>query len=192
MSWSLGEIRSLSVKAARGAGMPWGLAEEAGFAVLWLEERSLPGTEALAKYLTEMKEHDAEACPISIGADVSDRDDWSTLQTPQAHQPLLLVPFLGQTADDKPIEVKWGSCALTVCSELIASVSNDEFIVHGVAELRISEGSNDTGTSTLRSRVSDDRLAFVKILEKFAHKTYAPSTEESRAKGAGAGLTDND
>lgn len=30
------------------------------------------------------------------------------------------------------------------------------------------------------------------VLGKFAHKTYAPSTEESRALGAGAGLSDND
>ena len=31
-----------------------------------------------------------------------------------------------------------------------------------------------------------------KILNEYAHKTYAPATEESRVSGAGAGLSDND
>ena len=46
--WSIGEIASLSVKAARGAGLPWGLAAEAGRVVRVLSERGLPGAEALA------------------------------------------------------------------------------------------------------------------------------------------------
>ena len=36
MSWSLGETAALALKAARGAGLPWGLAEEAAGAVLSL------------------------------------------------------------------------------------------------------------------------------------------------------------
>ena len=51
MSWSLGEVRALAVKAARGSGLPWGLAEEAGFAVQWLEARGGPGVEALSQYI---------------------------------------------------------------------------------------------------------------------------------------------
>ena len=52
MSWSLGEVGALAVKAARGAGMPWGLADETGFAVKWLQARSLPGVTALCRYLS--------------------------------------------------------------------------------------------------------------------------------------------
>ena len=33
MSYSLNEFEALALKAARGAGLPWGLAEEAGKAV---------------------------------------------------------------------------------------------------------------------------------------------------------------
>ena len=36
MSWSLSEIGALATKAARGSGMDWGLADEAGYAVKWL------------------------------------------------------------------------------------------------------------------------------------------------------------
>ena len=42
MSWSLGEIGALATKAARGSGMDWGLADEAGYAVKWLQRRQLP------------------------------------------------------------------------------------------------------------------------------------------------------
>ena len=36
MSWSLGETAALALKAARGAGMSWGLAEETAASVVWL------------------------------------------------------------------------------------------------------------------------------------------------------------
>lgn len=59
MSWSFGEVRALAVKAARGAGMSWGMAEEAGFACHWLEQHSLPGTDLLAKLLSRYDENES-------------------------------------------------------------------------------------------------------------------------------------
>ncbi|MFV1875593.1 hypothetical protein [Nioella sp.] len=44
-------------------------------------------------------------------------------------------------------------------------------------------------TEGLRSACSANTVA---ALNAFAHRTYAPATEESRLAGAGAGLTDND
>ena len=38
--------------------MPWGMAEEAGFACHWLEQHSLPGTEMLAKLLLRYDENE--------------------------------------------------------------------------------------------------------------------------------------
>jgi hypothetical protein len=45
--WSLNEIEALAGKAARGAGYDWGLAEEAGQSVRWLEARDFRGADAL-------------------------------------------------------------------------------------------------------------------------------------------------
>ena len=50
---SLNEIESLALKAARGAGMSWGLAEEAAVAASWLAARSLPWAETLADLLAQ-------------------------------------------------------------------------------------------------------------------------------------------
>ena len=97
--WSLAEIRALATKAARGAGLEWGLAEEAGYAVAWLEARCAPGTQALASWLEVTGEMDAEHCPIRIGAALVDAGK------PPEHghelavcQPMLLAPFLAQFA----------------------------------------------------------------------------------------------
>ena len=43
MTFSLNEIEAIGKRAARGAGLPWGLAEEAGKAARWLTARGLPG-----------------------------------------------------------------------------------------------------------------------------------------------------
>ena len=50
ISWSLGETAALATKAARGAGMQWGLADETGVAVSWLQARGIPGLSALCRY----------------------------------------------------------------------------------------------------------------------------------------------
>ena len=47
----------------------------------------------------------------------------------------------------------------------------------------------EVGPEEVRSHTSGDTM---KALGAFAHRTYAPATEESRVQGAGAGLTDND
>ena len=50
--WSVSETSSLAIKAARGVGMPWGIAEEAGFALRWLTRNGAPGVVAICRYLS--------------------------------------------------------------------------------------------------------------------------------------------
>ncbi|MGC1487905.1 MAG: DUF3726 domain-containing protein, partial [Albidovulum sp.] len=45
--YSQSEIEALGIKAARGAGYDWGMAEEAGMAARWLAHEGLPGPELL-------------------------------------------------------------------------------------------------------------------------------------------------
>ncbi|KMW60818.1 hypothetical protein AIOL_000983 [Candidatus Rhodobacter oscarellae] len=131
---SLGELQALAAKAARGAGLSWGLAEEAGWAVRWLEARGLAGAAALAGVLPE------GAPQIALGAALA---DGSTPEPPaEAAQHLLLRPFL-----------------------------------------------EDTPSTQTRAQISQDTL---RVLNRYASRTYAPATEASRLAGAGAGLSDND
>jgi hypothetical protein len=52
--YSLNEVDAAAKRAARGIGVPWGIAEEAGKAVRWLTAAGLPGAQALAALLTRL------------------------------------------------------------------------------------------------------------------------------------------
>ena len=90
MAFSLNEIEATCKRAARGAGLPWGLAEEAGKAARWLTARGLPGAEELAEVLARndgksygdlapvsadgvWRAPAGRLCPIVTGAALCDR-----------------------------------------------------------------------------------------------------------------------
>ncbi len=54
MRLSLNQVEQGARKAVRGAGLDWGLAEEAGRAIRWLESVDLHGVHQLARHLGEV------------------------------------------------------------------------------------------------------------------------------------------
>ncbi len=195
MSWALSEIRSLSVKATRGAGLSWGYAEEAGFAVEWLETRALPGAEALARYLdnvTSGQSHDAANCPIATGALISDTGNRDSSFPCSIHQPLLLVPFLASIAGQDSFELSWNKQQIVLNATGITGGISNQVTSDGLFECALRSDVVSTLTIDFFPRVGENRKPSVEALGRHAQKTYAPSTEASRTKGAGAGLNDND
>lgn len=198
MSWSLGEIRALSIKAARGAGMDWGMAEEAGFAVQWLEAHGLPSTKILAQYLSTVHRKtnfDYDNCPLKLGCLISDTGDWNALGNTATAEPLLLVPFIANAVGEDSVELVWMKNKLVIHKD---GVTTDD-----VETLDSNVGRSNhifsVALSTIaknilepKNRVLDDAKPHVAILNALAHKTYAPATAASRLAGAGAGLNDND
>jgi len=196
MSWSLGETAALALKATRGAGLSWGLAEEAAGAVFWLHQRGLPGISALCGYVdcygAAGTAGDA-ACPLVLGAALSDgthvvpeqlgeRIDLGTVSAP-----LLLLPFVATI----PPGTFW----------LIAPGDGDAAPdpwhsgwLRGSAPCQLQRGTaaQIAGTRAGHTRLPDRFACCVDRLTDFAHRTYAPATSQSRLAGAGAGLTDND
>ena len=83
-SWSLNEIEALAKKAARGSGCSWGVAEDAGRAVRWLEARGLPGAEALGTLLRGSKPSETLAigCAISDGVFDDTVSEFESLVSP--------------------------------------------------------------------------------------------------------------
>jgi hypothetical protein len=67
---ALSELRSLITKAARGAGLSWGLAEEAGWAAEWLARRGMPAADWATLWLAARLEGDVT--PVEIGASLAD------------------------------------------------------------------------------------------------------------------------
>jgi hypothetical protein len=65
------EVRSLVTKAARGAGMTWGMAEEAGWAADWLARRAMPAAEWATLWLAKVLEGRPNA--VMFGAALADQ-----------------------------------------------------------------------------------------------------------------------
>ncbi len=131
---SRNEIESVCTKAARGAGMSWGLAEEAGYAAGWLASRGLDGAGVLARYLRRAQGkswHDIcpvvepgewrsstvgqALCPIALGATLSDHlgvdgalFDGHGLRIGEVTSPVLVLPFVAMAvgALESPICVR--------------------------------------------------------------------------------------
>lgn len=210
MSFSLNEIEATAKRATRGAGYPWGLAEEAAKATRWLAAHDLDACAELAGLLTRIEGVPlanlfpaAESavwtapggllCPLAAGAALSD----STAQLPaagirldQVVRPALLVPFAALMAQQigRPVTLHWeGGTAVTDGATLSFSGTLPAL----APQVEVTPGGEIGSAMPIRSRAQPAPEAWA-ILNRLAHRTYAPSTEESRLRGAGAGLSDND
>lgn len=214
--FSLNEIEAMGKRAARGAGLPWGLAEEAGKAARWLAAQGLPGPDLLFKTLTQ---NDGKApsdgapvlideiwrapsgllCPLVTGAALCDRAsemaDGRTIILGPTLQPLLLAPYLATAAKTSgaTFELSWDGFGLLTDAENI-SWTDGETIPAGDEAQTVRCGRADRMILHSRKHVSGLTVhADVwSGLNLFALRTFAPATEASRVAGAGAGLADND
>ena len=192
MSYSLNEYESLALKAARGAGLPWGLAEDAGKAVRIL---SSFGFES-GSLLLEMLEHQQNTSALLIGAHFCDSlDHFSGLEFLEPVQsPGLLIAFiaLSVSGTDKCAYCKWSNCEIYVTSQDLFIVSATGFNVTTASPIWIGLAEAPQGKKREKSNRAMLPKDTYNKLTALASKTYAPATEESRIAGAGAGLNDND
>lgn len=214
MTHSLNEIEALSKRAARGSGLSWGLAEEAAKGTRWLASFGLPGPQLLADLL-ELNDQRAEIdvspmslegvwkapagrmSPLIAGASLSDCAGrllaLGHIQLQSVSYPLLSVPFLGGAALrlECAVSVEWGDVRLTTDGYQLSVVGGDSLLadhtelmtVHAPAQMSASK------TPVMRAQVTPESWS---RLSAFAHRTFAPATQESRMLGAGAGVSDND
>lgn len=183
---SLGELQSLCAKATRGAGRAVGTAEDAGHAVRWLCARGAAGAEALLALLRATDGMDTTAlvgalpgavhvdegalCPLALGGFLSDSGFVPQGPIGPVYAPLLLRPFL---AHIPPYGVEIMTERTTVAPQSI----------------RLMRRETACPPVHARAQISVESLA---ALQGFAARTYAPETDQRRAKGAGAGQLDND
>lgn len=179
MSWSIGEIGALTVKAARGAGLSWGEAEEFGWAVRWLARAGLPGAEAAAACLATP----GRACPVALGLSVADRGDPGALvRAGPVMRPVLVLPFLARLAEPgRAIAVTVDSAPCTVAREGAAGAT-------GLPESGTVQTAGAVPCPAIdppRTRIETIAPDALGLLEDLSARTYAPATEASRRLGAG-------
>ncbi|MDX1512125.1 MAG: DUF3726 domain-containing protein [Gammaproteobacteria bacterium] len=216
---SLNEVEMYGRRAARGAGMAWGLAEEAGKAARWLVARGFPGVELLTSLLNAndgrpyefMAPHivngrwqsgDETLCPICTGAALSDRIDLlarnQEISLFRVAFPLLLAPFLNQSPLTNNVchELRWSSVRVSVWADGVAvdSPRASDLVCGDADVVKLTCGDTPDSGPTHRPRTEGATmpLSVWRALEALAGRTYVPATEESRRRGAGAGRTDND
>lgn len=210
--FSLNELDALVRKAARGCGLSWGLAEEAGKAarIIAAVQADLLTSladmfEASINQSNDIETHGAKwevgaACPanpIVLGTAICDhvfklRDGSLQIDGTIAEQGLLL-PFLATASRlcQHPLHVttETGVFSCTAdgwAPDAAAILAGEKTITIEIA----SDGNQIGRAKPVRGVALSDPLR--KRFEQLAHCTYVLSSVESRAKGAGAGLNDND
>ena len=207
--YSLNEVESIAKKAARGAGYPWGIAEEAGKAIRWLAERNLNGCQELARLLDlnfaeELGSHtpdcgsriwssSEDTCPLICGSALSDRANGLKLGSvviSNVQCPLILLPFCSNASKriNEPISLETNMFQAIVFGDRLNLVGQSG--TKAVA-VKVNMAEDAPPPLTKASRVQPE-LPDWETLNRFASKTYAPATEESRALGAGADISDRD
>lgn len=209
---SLSEIRALAVKAARGAGLEWGLAEEAGYAAEWLSARGLPGGAWLSAALqgaggtTAWPDGAAGAglhCAVRTGATLVDHASIpgegglpGAFALPAVAGPGLLLPFLARLAELR------GSCvriAVDGCQVALgpdgAMAGNAAALTDGVAEVSVVIGAApirpaDQSPTCPGARAPVPAAALAHLTD-LARRTVVPASEKSRTD-AGSTMGDND
>jgi hypothetical protein len=189
MSYALNEVEAMAKKAVRGAGLSWGLAEDAAKATRWLCEFGLDGVGALAAALNEPNLSDG---PLVQGVGVSDgaaRLLDAPMRFGAVSSPMLLLPFAAMAARQlgRTVTVECdGQSATTdgVALSMSAPLS-------GASAVTVRIGGTLEAPCATHTRANPASQDW-ETLSTFAHRTYAPATEASRLLGAGAGLSDND
>jgi hypothetical protein len=218
MSFALNEIEAMGKKAARGAGLAWGIAEEAGKAARWLSAHQLPGPELLSDLLAQNEgRHHADLapasvegtwtassgllCPLIAGAALSDYAAvlWSgrPFELGGTSFPLLLAPYAQYCALEvgAAIELTWNGVVAAVSPEALLTISGDEaaILVKSTPYVRCRAIAIDlvAGTAAAPVRRAVAAAAWDRLKE-FTDRTYAPATQESRDLGAGADRIDSE
>lgn len=208
MSLSLNETESLAKTAAKGAGLCWGMAEEAAKATRWLCTRGIDACDPLVALLFRHDEeghaqtgperldgdwHGAEGwlCPIACGAALSDLGKAAPLPLTltRVALPVFLLPFAASIARDfgQPVTLSWDSGQAVTDGDAIALDAPPP----AMSDIVLTLSGASHAETTRHSRAETDQMILVS-LGIYAARTRAPATEASRLAGAGAGLTDND
>ncbi|MCV0424809.1 MAG: DUF3726 domain-containing protein [Roseibium sp.] len=214
---SKNEVSALCFKAARGAGMSWGLAEEAGFAAAWLHAQGFDGPGNLASHLnfaTGMAWRDicpqvrpgqwsasssVPLCPVAVGATLADhaglpetRLAEAGLMTGPVSHPLLVLPFLAAVAQaigkDLSVTCLGQKTGVTADGRVLGEVV--ALSAGEACELNIRIETLEVDRPAPREALPVD-LDTIEQLNIFALRTTVPPSERSRA-GAGSLASDND
>lgn len=190
---ALSELRSLITKAARGAGLSWGMAEEAGWAAEWLARRGMPAADWATLWLAARI--DGATSSVEIGASLADAFVSSCAINDTALPeglvaPGYLLPFLHRIAQ--------AGSTVSIASPMgqVARVSSAGEVAFGSSWQPLSDGwrlsnTHDAGVQTGMGGRPTVSASVLECLETLALRTTVPPSDTSR-QDAGSSGGDND
>ena len=209
---SSNEIEQLCQKAARGAGLSWGLAEEAGMAAAWLSRHGIDGPSLLNQRLhlgplagpmIPWERQSRLQCPITLGAALSDHSDLAptslqgrVLDLGLVAVPVLLLPFIAQLACRKghTVEVTTSGAAIFLSASGAVDLGDNQKAGSALlpqARVSISAATQTARNPPPRTEPPPVPIPTIASLDHFAMATTVPASALSRA-GAGAAVGDDD
>ena len=201
---SFSEIDTTSKRASKAAGFSWGVAEEIGKSVRSLELFGLPGIINLNQYLKKIKKNHPtkitkiekenktdgkELCPIYSGIALLDNclelEKLKSIKFYNVNFPLLILPFISKASEiiGKKILVKYDNTSFLL--------NFDKSIFSKNIDKQVQLLANTVSIEFIENKNSFSEQDW-KELYKLSEETFVAESDSSKAKAAGAGLTDND
>jgi uncharacterized short protein YbdD (DUF466 family) len=201
---SFSEIETTTKRASKAAGFSWGIAEEIGKSIRSLELFGLPGIINLNNYLKKIKRkhpkkiekiekenktEGKELCPIYSGVAFLDRclelEKLKSLKFYNVNYPLLMIPFISRASEimSKKILVQYDNTSFLL--------NFDRAIFSKNIDQQAQSLANVVNIEFIENKNSFSEQDW-KELYKLSEETFVEESDSSKAKAAGAGLTDND
>lgn len=214
MSYALAELEAVSLKATRGVGLSWGMAEETGKAARWLCSVGLDGCAATVAALSAIEaglssklsplsftgqwgSETGMLCPINAGVALCDgaylwKDHGVVMKNILA--PVMLLGFIAQSAMafNETVTIRWSGIEAVTDGKALSLISNERAsLLDKVSKLDVNMGGRMKKTLPLNNRVYPREADWAALLG-YSERIYAPISESSRLNGAGAGVIDKD
>ena len=196
---SLYEIETTVKRSAKAQGLSWGVSEEVGKAIRYLEQSNLVGLESfkriidigldnLTKLLVIDQKNNQNLCPIHFGLFFLDQSHKKNLHQKfyfdSLKEPLIIIPFLSKAAKKNLIYFHLDS------KELVLNISPGSLF--SIDKNQIPQLISKFSLTLTTQREAQFSQKTWDDLYKLSLETFVDESEEKRISGAGAGLTDND
>ncbi|MDB9985468.1 DUF3726 domain-containing protein [Pelagibacterales bacterium] len=199
------EIETISKRATKAAGFPWGIAEEVGKNIKSLELLSISGIENLSLYLEQVKGKETfgpkeisiennikpnSFCPFYTGSALLDSaskvEEIKNLTLHSINFPILLIPFINRLSDRIGKKIKLQIDDHNFLLNLNKFIATDTnlmgLIIENAKIIKIEIQENE---DSFKEKVWDQ-------LYELSTETFVEETDRLKENAAGAGLADND
>ena len=201
---SLSEIETIVKRASKAAGYSWGVSEETGKSIRFLELFGLPGIKHINKFFNEKNKSKFENlyliseknyssnnpyCPISLGVSFLDQinilENLKKIEFKNVAYPIIFISFISRSSEiiGKKIYVKIDEKKILL--NLNVNISSN-FIDQEFPKI-----ANKVEVTLIENKDNFTEMEWSNLY-KLSEDTFVEESDSLKEGAAGAGLTDND